>query len=503
MKRSLLRAAFLVLVGAFLSAPFPARPQDLSDPAPAAEKLSLTAGKSRLIESSVPIERVSVGFGETAEATVTSPLEVLLNAKAAGETSLIIWQQGGGRLLYDVTVIPSRVAADDRLEAVYRELKRELPDQNADISYENNTVFLRGRVKDLNSAERAVSIASTLGRTVNLLYVDVPPVEPQILLHVRFATVDRSASLQLGMNIVSTGAGNTVGGISTQQFSSPQIGNTPGSSSPIVTLSDALNIFLFRPELNLMGAIQALQQNSLLEILAEPDVLALNGKAASFLAGGEFPFPSFQPAASGIGTVTVQFREYGVRLNFTPTLTPRGTIRLLVAPEVSALDFTNGLVIEGYAIPALTVRKVSTEIELAAGQSFAIGGLIDNQFTESMSKIPVLGDVPVLGKLFQSKSRTRNNTELLVIVTPELVNPLTPGQTAPEMKFPHPLIWPPAVSKGALAPVPEKNTAGDPIPVETLFHSLEREMPATAQPTAAPSAHPGTAQPVPRALPFN
>lgn len=501
--------AALVFVGAGLVSPTAARAQDnASDPpqqtgaAPDIPKeLFVTVGRSLLVESATSIERVAVGFGDLAEATAVTQREVLLNGKAPGQTSLIIWQRGGGKLLFDVTVKPSGFTATNRVQTVSREIKRELPDQNVEMSYENGTVFLRGRVKNLVSAERAVSIAATLGPTVNLLYVDVPPAEQQILLKVRFATVDRSASLQLGLNIISTGAGNTVGGVSTQQFSAPQVTN--GTSGPAVTLSDALNIFLFRSDLNLAAAIQALQQDSLLEILAEPNVLAMNGKAASFLAGGEFPFPSFQPAANGVGTVTVQFREYGIRLNFIPTITPRGTIRLEVAPEVSALDFTNGLVVQGYTIPALTVRKVSTEIELRAGQSFAIAGLIDNQFTETIGKIPLLGDVPVLGKLFQSKSRLRNNTELLVIVTPELVTPTTSSEPVPEMNFPQPPQWPGTVSKEEIAPVPKETSAVETIPFETLMNSLELQTPANPQSAvAAPQQH-APAAASPRVLPLN
>lgn len=493
----------LVLAGIGLSGAFPCPAQNttadairqgltqtsLSQTAPdSAVPLLVTVGKSLLVESAFSIERISLGLGDLAEATAISSRELLLNGKAPGQTSLIIWQRGGGKLLFDVTVRPNSSTAD-RVEAVSRELKRELPEQDVQISYENSTVFLRGRVKDRVSAERAVSIASTLGRTLNLLYVDVPPLEPQILLRVRFATVDRSASLQLGLNLASTGAGNTIGGISTQQFSPPQV-TKPATGPATATLSDALNIFLFRPDLNLLATIQALQQNSLLEILAEPNVLAMNGKPASFLAGGEFPFPTFQPAVGGAGTVTVQFREYGVRLNFTPTITPRGTIRLQVSPEVSALDFTSGLVVQGFTIPALTVRKVSTEIELKAGQSFAIGGLIDNQLTETIAKLPVLGDLPVLGKLFQSKSRLRNNTELLVIVTPELVSPATSAEPVPEMNYPQPLLWPRAAPKEEAGPNQPSIPGHDAIPFETLMHGLEQAEPQQPRPDQPRPAFP-------------
>lgn len=458
--------------------------------------LVVTVGKSLLVETPSPIERVAVGYGDIAEVTAIGAKEVMLNGRTPGVTSLIMWQRGGAKILFDVRVEPSDFGPTNRVEAIDREMKRELPGQDVEMSYENETVFLRGHVKDMVSAERAVAIASTLGHAVNLLYVDVPPPEAQIMLKVRFATIDRSTSLQLGLNLVSTGAGNTIGGISTQQFSGPTIvsnnGTTTGTSaatnttnSPMATLSDALNIFLFRSDLNLMATIQALQQKSLVEVLAEPNLLAINGKSASFLAGGQFPYPTFQAGAAGtVGAVTISFRDFGIRLNFTPTITPRGTIRLQVNPEVSALDFASGLIVQGFNVPALTVRRVDTEVELKSGQSFAIAGLIDNSFTETISKIPALGDLPILGKLFQSKSRTKDNTELIVIVTPELVAPLPAGQPVAAMNFPTPPAFPPTTSAQASLPGPDLPQT-ESIPFETLVRSQKRAADQASAPQAA------------------
>src|SRR5204863_2087944 len=287
---------------------------------------------------------------------------------------------------------------------------------------ENDTAFIHGTVKDLTSADRAVAVASTLGRVVNLLNVQVPPTEAQILLKVRFADVDRAASQELGLNIISTGATNTVGTVSTGAFSPPSV--KPDANGTTITLGEALNVFLFRRDINLGATIKALEAKRLLQILAEPNVLAINGKPASFLAGGEFPYPTLQGGGGGLGAVTIQFREFGVRINFTPSVTPRGTIRLQVTPEVSSLDFANGLNFQGFTIPALSTRRVQTESELEDGQSFVIGGLLDNRLTETLSKIPGLANIPLLGKLFQSRTVNRNNTELLVLVTPELVRPI-------------------------------------------------------------------------------
>ena len=464
-------ALFVLVSAALLAQGQPAAPQ--ADPS--MRDLLVQVGKSIILSSPVPIERIAVGFGDIVDATAVGPKEVLVSGRAPGETSLIVWQQGGNKLMFDVTVRPSRTTTNNRIDAIRRELEKELPGQNVNVTFENETVFLRGQVKSLMGADRATAIASTLGKTVNLLYVDVPPAAAQILLKVRFVSIDRSASTELGLNLISTGATNTIGSVGTQQFSPPSV-KTDGSSG--FTLTDALNIFLLRPDLNLGATLRALQRNLLVEVLAEPNVLAIDGKQASFLAGGEFPFPMLQGGGGGVGQITVQFREFGVRINFIPTITPRGTIRLQVAPEVSALDFANGLNIQGFQIPALTVRKVDTEIELQAGQSFAIGGLLDNRLTETLSKIPLLGDIPVLGKIFRSKALNRQNTELLVIITPELVQPISAGQPVPDVRFPQPFMEP--NSKGAMrtpgmdvtGPAPV-SPAPESMPLETLMQSLK------------------------------
>ena len=443
--------------------------------------LSVSAGKSIIVNSVVPVERISVGYGDFAEATAVSPYEVLVNGKAPGATSLIIWQKGGGKLMFDLTVRPSRFSADSRLESVRRAMSSELAGQAITLTIENETVYLRGKVKDLTSADRAVAIASTAGKVVNLLYVDVPQAESQILLKVKFASVDRNNSLQLGLNLFSTGATNTIGSTGTQQFSPPTLSGLSNNRQAITTtLSNALNIFLFRPDLNLGATIEALQLKNLLQVLAEPNVLAQNGKQASFLAGGEFPFPVVQAGAGSSPVVTIQFREFGVRLNFIPTITPRGTIQLQVAQEVSALDFTNGLSVSGFNVPALTVRRVNTEVELNEKQSFAIAGLLDNRDTETFEKIPFVGDIPVIGKFFQSKLRNKNNTELLVIVTPELVHPIPAGQPVPMLEFPKPFMAPntgkdlrtPGVD--VTGPV-TSNSPSKSIPVESLIQSQQPE----------------------------
>jgi len=230
-----------------------------------------------------------------------------------------------------------------------------------------------------------------------------------------------------------------VGTISTQQFGAPQLVNNGVGST--IGLSDLMNVFLFRPDINLALTIKALEEKNLLQILAEPNLITESGKEASFLAGGEFPYPVPQSVGgAGYTTITIQFKEFGVRLNFTPSFTPDGQIHLKVRPEVSSLDYTNALQLQGYVVPALSTRKVESDMVLANGQSFAIAGLLDNRVVEQLNKIPWIGDVPVLGKLFNSKSFNRSKDELLVVVTPVIVKPLTPDQAPKGPAFPIPFL---------------------------------------------------------------
>jgi pilus assembly protein CpaC len=376
----------------------------------------------------------------------------------------------------------------DSLDSLRRELRNELPGQTLKLTFENGNIFLRGTVKDLTSSRRAVLIASTAGKVINLLNVDVPPAEPQILLKVRFASVDRNKELQLGINLFNTGLGNVLSGIATGQFSPPSLSMPSGTTSATATISNELNLFAYFPGVDLGATIEALQTKGIVEVLAQPNVLAANGKEASFLAGGEYPYPVVQGTSSGgAGAVTIMFKEYGVRLNFIPTITPRGTIRLQVAPEVSALDFTNAIEVSGFNVPAINTRKVNTEVELADGQSFAIGGLLDNRDTETYEKIPLLGDIPILGRFFQSMVKNRTNTELIVIVTPEIVSPVQAGTAIPEPKLPTRFLPPnsgtpmntPDAKTAANTPAPAPAT----IPVEKLLDSMKPETPLVIEST--------------------
>jgi pilus assembly protein CpaC len=475
-----------------------------------ANELSVSIGKSVLIDCAKPVSRVAIGLPEVAEASAISPTEIMVIGKTAGETSLILWDTKGNRQFFNVTVRPPSGISNDRLEAVRRQLQMELPGQPLRISADHDNIFLRGTVRDLNSGARAVEIATTAGKVINLLNVEVPAADPQILLKVRFCSIDRNKAIQAGLNIFSSGFGNVLAGVTTGQASPPTIPVAPNGTAVTPSLSNELNLFAFLPGLNLGATLQALEQKGISETLAEPNIVASNGKQASFLAGGEFPIPVAQGTNGGSGAITIMFKEFGIRLNFIPTITPRGSIRLQVAPEVSALDYAHAVEIAGSEVPALTSRKVNDEVELADGQSFVIGGLLDNEETETFSKIPFLGDIPYLGKFFQSINRSKTNTELIVIVTPTIVQPIPAGVAPPELKYPTPFL-PPNTGIAMHHPddKPAGTTAAGPppsIPLETLIDSLSAEKPlviegasgtfgtgSQSQPgsTPAPAAPPG------------
>ena len=396
------------------------------EPSQATRELSVLVGKSVMIDSTPVVQRVSVASPEIADPIIISPHEVLINGRAPGATSLILWQEGGGRIFFNLLVRPDP-------QPTMQQLMENFPEGNVRLSFENNTWFLRGTVKDATAAERAQVIAATGGKVINLLEIETPAAEPQIMLRVRFADVDRAASQDLGVNLMNLGALNTIGSTATGQFSPPRFPNIRGGQDSQFLVDDLLNIFAFRPDLNLAATIRALQSKRMLQILAEPNLVVINKREASFLAGGEFPFPVVQGGSSA-GAVTIQFREFGVRINFQPEITPRNTIRLRVRPEVISLDFSNSLNIAGFTVPALATRRLESEVELADGQSFVIGGLLDNRVIESFTKIPGLGDIPIIKNLFRSRSVSKNNTELMVLVTPELVRPFGDGQAPPPPK---------------------------------------------------------------------
>jgi pilus assembly protein CpaC len=448
----------------------------------ASTDITVEVNCSAILDRPAGVKRISIANGEIAEAVATSTTEVIVNGKAPGDTTLIVWDQSGNRSILTVHVLPP----SSKIDLVRDEILREAG-QQVTLTAQDGLFFLNGTANDVIGADRAFQIASSLGKVVNLLRVSTPSAEPQILLKVRFADIDRSVSNQFAFNLFGADATKGQGGASTGQYGGNPAVTGLGTSSAAATFASLLNVFYFRPDINIGAMLQDLASKNLLEILAEPNLLTISGKPASFLAGGEFPFPTLQGGGSGVGQITIQFREFGVKLNFTPTITARGTIRLKVNPEVSSLDYANGLNVSGFSVPGLDTRKVDTEIELKDGQSFVIAGLLNNQVTQELSRMPGLASIPLLGKLFQSHSLTKSNTELLILVTPELVRPSPAGEKVTDLTRPEPFLpgaieRPPQPTHDPSADKAAESWRRDSVPIE--------EIKANAAPLAAPATAP-------------
>jgi len=400
---------------------------------PAVRNIALIEGRGELLRFPGDITRVVVAEPKIADAIVVSPREVMVTAKGPGRTTVVVWDSRGEPLRYDVDV--SKDMAD--WENFRQQILENAAGDPVSVTGTGETIVLAGQVKSAEEAKRLAGLAQTRAHTVvNLLQPPPPPEPRQILLQVKFAAVDRVALTQIGFNLFSLNP-KFVGATSTEQFTPPRFGQLQSTGGQVnnntVSFSDLLNLFAFRPDLNIGATIEALQQKNLLQMLAEPNLLVLEGKEASFLAGGSFPFPTITTTPTGGATapvVTVQFKPFGVKLDFQPTITPQGAIDLQVAPEVSSLDYTNAVTLQGFTIPALTERRAETEVVLRDGESFAIAGLIDNRVIETIEKIPGLANIPILGKLFQSRSTQKTADELLVVVTPHVVKPLSPQEKA-------------------------------------------------------------------------
>ncbi|HLJ16918.1 MAG TPA: pilus assembly protein N-terminal domain-containing protein [Bryobacteraceae bacterium] len=418
--------------------------------------ITLTVGRGDLLQFDREIVKVVVAEPKIADAIVVSPHEVMVTAKGNGKTTLIIWQADVAPARYDIDVVPDSAEQDALKVSLTRELKAALPDAAINFAGNGETIVLTGTAQNPGQSQRAAAVASTHTRkVVDLIQVPPPPAPRQILLQVKFADVNRTAMQQLGFNLFSTN-GKLMGVSSTEQFQAPrfsqlnmQNGTLPSSS---VNFADLLNLFVFNPSLNLGATIEALQTHNLMQILAEPNLIVTEGKTASFLAGGQFPFPTITATTTGgaiAPVITVQFKKFGVQLDFTPEITPQGAIHLTVKPEVSSLDFSNAVTLQGFLIPALDTRSAETEVELKDGESFAIAGLIDNRVQQVLNKVRGVGDIPIIGNLFRSRSTEKTSDELLVVITPHFVKPLANGEHAKLPDTPEPFMPTVAEEKAA------------------------------------------------------
>jgi pilus assembly protein CpaC len=398
--------------------------------------LHILVGHSVVIRTEPRLRRVLVGNPAVVTTATTAPNEVVVTATAAGSSSVVLWEENNQSRIIEVF-------ADLDVSLLRDAITRGLPGEDIEAESEEGRVVLTGTASSSAIADQIGKMAAPFSKEiVNSIKIALPHRQKQVLLKVRFAQVDRTKLSAFGINLLSSGAANTIGTITTQQFGTLGLGDQGKLTGAIgapnrgftttETLSDLLNIFIFRPDLNLGATIRDLQQRNVLQILAEPDLLAANGETARFLAGGELPYPVISGVA-GASTVTVQFKPFGVKLEFTGYIESDNTVRLKVFPEVSSLDFTNAVTISGFVLPAIATRHAETVVELRDGQSFGIAGLLDQRTTAQFSKVPGIGDIPILGQLFRSRSVSKTNSELVVIVTPTIVDPAATQTAAPEL----------------------------------------------------------------------
>ena len=395
-------------------------------------------GRSILFETPRRLKRVYVSNPLVIDSFTASPTQIVVTAKAPGISSLILWDEAGQSQTY-------LVSSDTDVANLQQEIHAAMPNDDIKVEAQQDRISLSGTAWSDASSQEAFKLASLYTKTVvNSVVVRQPHIR-QVKLKVQIIEVDRSKIDSLGVTIFSTGKNTSI--VQTGQF--PAVGTATTSSStgaatttPTLSISNPLNLLFYNSGLNLGVTIQDLANKQVLQILAEPTITTLSGQKASFLSGGEFPFPVVQGSSGGTTSITIQFRSYGVKLEFTPIVNDDGTIQLKVMPEVSALDFTNAVTISGYTIPAIATRRADTQVELRDGQSFAISGLLDHRTTDILSKMPGIGDVPILGQLFRSKNINHSTVELVVIVTPTIVDPLTDTTVPWEPKLPVPLLDP-------------------------------------------------------------
>jgi len=456
-------------------------------------EIDLLVGRSTVLNVGSPIARVSLTVPDIADAMVTAPTQLLIHGKTPGTISLFVWDKAGSIKTYEVNVRRDLVALKEHLKQLF-------PGEDITVLGSGKDVVLSGTVASKYVVEKAAEVAGGYvekkDNVVNLMKQQEGVASNQVMLRVRFAEVSRSALQELGASFVANG-------YKSDWFARTQ---PPGVPAPdfqqdgSLVFSDFLNLFVFNAKEGLGAAVRALQTKGLFQSLAEPNLIASNGKEASFLAGGEYPFPVIQPSGAAGGTaITIMFKEFGVRLSFTPTVLGNDLIHLKVKPEVSSLDFANAIVLEGFRIPSLSTRRTETEVELRDGQTFAIAGLLNNTLTNTMSKIPGIGDIPILGLLFRSRAHQKNQTELVVMITPTIIrrgsmgaseglpSNVAPFLGAPETRLPAP---PPYTGS-------PRYPANEPMPRDPNMSGATQPAPAATAPVNANAPAPTSVKPVP------
>ena len=426
-----------------------------------APRLALTIGKSVILRSDADISRVSVAQPEVADFVLLSPRQIYVTGRAPGVTNLTLWDKGDKiRAVYDLDVAPDIT----RLKRMLHDVMPGEP--GIEVMASQDSIALSGTVRDADNLKKALALAEVYAPKKVLNLMSVGGVQ-QVMLEVRVAEMAKSVVNRMGINLNAVGDGNfaytligSLSSVASGMFNVDTVSNayqyvtinssssSDGSSSSSSSTSAPIQLAYreFSPSTNkatmtmnqgtavarwntnwggagntaMTAVLDLLKENGLVKILAEPNLVCLNGQSADFLAGGEIPVP----VSAGLGTTSIEWKKFGVQLNFTPTLTGGERINLKVSPEVSNLDYSRAITINGSTVPAINTRQTSTTIELKNGQTFAVAGLLSEQSRNSMDKYPVLGDIPVLGNLFKSSQFQKDQTELVILITAHLVKPL-------------------------------------------------------------------------------
>jgi pilus assembly protein CpaC len=460
-------------VAANASGPLEAKAAPSVDREP--RQVRLLVGRSTLVEPGMPVTRVSLTSADIADVVVTSTSQLLLNGKVAGTTSMFVWDRGGSVRRYEIVVQRDLMRLTEQIKDLF-------PGETIDVRNNGTKIVLAGTASNKAVIDNVINLATGFVEkkedVVSLLQPRDATPNNQVLLRVRFAEVSRSAMTELGASAFTgpNGYKDFLGRTTTQQFPAPTFDTSSGQNT--LVFSDFLNLFLFDQKNQLGGVIRALQTKGLFQSLAEPNLVAESGKEASFLAGGEYPVPVAQ-ASSGTVAITIQYKEFGIRLNFLPVVNGN-RVHLKVRPEVSSLDFTNAVTLQGFRIPALSTRRTETELELDNGQTFAIAGLLSNSVNSSLQKIPGIGDIPILGLLFKSKAAQKDQSELVVMITPEILARNSTGVTNALPRTP----------ESYLPPIPEKKSVEPPPPAFTTPR-------VTAKPDPLPEPRPAVTSAAP------
>jgi pilus assembly protein CpaC len=471
------------------ASPIPGASGSISRVTSGAEMLHVTVGHSLFLNTRSRLRRVYLSDPNMLNSVTLSPNQIVVTAMVSGISSLVILDEAGQAQSYVVS-------SDLDVAGLRSAMSEAMHGDAVNIEGSGDRVTLSGKVGSDALADTAVKLAGLYSKEVANALTVSPDHPKQVRLKVRILEVDRSKAEQLGINLFNPG-GNTsfLASTTTSQYASTAVYSPNGTASGMLTTSDPLNFLLYSSKLNLGATVKDLESKQVLQILAEPTITTISGKTADFLSGGEFPFPMIQPGSNGTApVVTISFRQYGVKLEFTPIVNEDGSIRLKVAPEVSSLDYTNAVTIGGFTVPALATRRAETEVELRSDQSFAISGLLDQRTTDIMSKTPGAANIPILGALFKSKNVNHATTELVVVVTPTLVDPLTDTAEPRQPDLPIPTLNTGKFDKSlgrnlnphpaAPAINPEQPPASNPAPA-----AIATPAPA-ATPTPAPVAAP-------------